>query len=138
MAKKLYRYVNEKKKDIFLNNFIEVGGNIGRAAKMSGITRQTHYDWMRNDARYAAVFNEEVRPIAVSCLEDEAMRRATGYEEDIYFQGVKVGTTIKYSDKLMELLLKANAPEKYRDRTETTVVGTGSAVVAWEGDSHEQ
>lgn len=137
MAKRFYRYVNDKKKDQFLNNFIEVGGNIGQAAKRTGITRQTHYDWMHNDARYASAFTEKVKPIALSVLEDEALRRATGYQEDVYYKGEKVGTITKYSDKLMETLLRANAPDKYRDRSETKVVGEGASVVAWEDDVHE-
>ena len=31
MAKKLYRFVPERKKNVFLNNLIDAGGNIGRA-----------------------------------------------------------------------------------------------------------
>lgn len=135
MAKRIYRFVNEKKKDVFLNNLIECGGNIGRAAGMSGITRQTHYQWLRNDARYAAAYENDVRPQAVSALEDEANRRAMGYEEDVYFQGQKVGKITKYSDRLMELLLKANNPEKYRERTEVkTTAEDGSVTMKWEGE----
>lgn len=135
MAKRIYRFVNEKKKDVFLNNLIECGGNIGRAASISGITRQTHYQWLRNDARYAAAYENDVRPQAVSALEDEANRRAMGYEEDVYFQGQKVGKITKYSDRLMELLLKANNPDKYRERAEirTTAEG-GNVTMKWEGE----
>ena len=59
---KLYRFTNEKKKNVFLNNLISCGGNIGRAAAKSGITRQTHYNWLKEDARYAAVYENDVRP----------------------------------------------------------------------------
>ncbi len=135
MAKRIYRFVNEKKKDVFLNNLIECGGNIGRAASMSGITRQTHYQWLRNDARYAAAYENDVRPQAVSALEDEANRRAMGYEEDVYFQGQKVGKITKYSDRLMELLLKANNPDKYRERAEIrTTAEDGNVTMKWEGE----
>ena len=109
------------------------GGNIGRAAAKSGITRQTHYNWLKEDARYAAVYENDVRPQAVSVLEDEAQRRATGFEEDVYYKGRKVGTITKYSDKLMEILLKANAPEKYRERSEVKNVDSdGVTTATWE------
>lgn len=134
---KLYRFTNEKKKNVFLNNLISCGGNIGRAAAKSGITRQTHYNWLKEDARYAAVYENDVRPQAISVLEDEAQRRATGFEEDVYYKGRKVGTVTKYSDKLMEILLKANAPEKYRERSEVkNVDGDGVATTAWEDDDN--
>ena len=132
---KLYRFTNEKKKNVFLNNLISWGVNIGRAADKSGITRQTHYNWLKEDARYAAVYENDVRPQAISVLEDEAQRRATGFEEDVYYKGQQVGTVTKYSDKLMEILLKANAPEKYRERSEIkNVDGDGVATTAWEDD----
>lgn len=138
MAKRIYRFVNEKKKDVFLNNLIDCGGNIGRAASMSNITRQTHYRWLRDDARYAAAYENDVRPQAVSALEDEANRRAMGYEEPIWFQGQKVGTITKYSDRLMELLLKANNPDKYRERTEIkTTAEDGSVVMKWDGEEDD-
>lgn len=138
MAKKLYRFVNEKKKDIFLNNLIETGGNIGRAAAKSGISRQTHYEWLKNDARYAATYHDRVKPSCLSVLEDEAQRRAMGYEEDVYFQGQKIGTVTKYSDRLMEVLLKAGAPDKYRDRVENKVVGEEPSCLGWDVSSDEK
>lgn len=49
-------------------------------------------------------------------LEAEAHRRAVvGVEEPVFYQGVVVGHITKHSDRLLELQLKANAPEKYRD-----------------------
>ncbi len=54
-------------------------------------------------------------------LELEAMRRAgLGYEEPVWYQGNQVGTVRKFSDRLMELMLKARRPERYRERYEVT------------------
>lgn len=51
-------------------------------------------------------------------LEREAKRRAIdGVEKDIYYQGDKVGTETKYSDKLLETLLHAADPDKYSKQT---------------------
>ena len=136
MAKKLYRFVPERKKNVFLNNLIDAGGNIGKAASKSGITRQTHYNWLHEDAYYASVYNDKIKPMCVSVLEDEAQRRAMGYEEDVYYKGEKVGTVTKYSDKLMEVLLKANAPEKYRERVENKITSNEPASFGWDtGDA---
>ncbi len=137
MAKRIYRFMNDRKKDVFLNNLIDAGGNIGKAAEKSGITRQTHYNWIRNDDRYAAVYENEIRPQCISALEDEAQRRAMGYEEAVYYKGEKVGTITRYSDRLMELLLKANNPEKYRERSEVkNIDGDGAVVTSWEDDEN--
>lgn len=138
MAKKLYRFVPERKKNVFLNNLIDFGGNIGKAAAKSGITRQTHYNWLREDGYYASVYHDRIRPMCVSVLEDEAQRRAMGYEEDVYYKGAKVGTVTKYSDKLMEILLKANAPEKYRERIENKITGDEPSSYDWDvGDERK-
>ena len=46
--------------------------------------------------------------------EAEADRRAMqGWEEPVFQGGVQVGAVRKYSDKLLELQLKANNPKKY-------------------------
>lgn len=135
MSKKIYRFINDRKKNNFLNKLIDCCGNIGKAAEKSGITRQTHYNWLHNDDRYAAVYENEIKPMCLSALEDEAHRRAMGYEEAVYYKGERVGTVTRYSDRLMELLLKANAPDKYRDRAEVkTIEGGGSVIAGWEDD----
>ena len=35
-----------------------------------------------------------------------------------FLQGAVVGTVRKYSDRMLELLLKGHAPEKYKDRVQ--------------------
>jgi len=89
-------------------------GVIKRAAKLAGIARETHYDWM-NDAEYASAF-AQARKQAADALEDEAIRRAQlGTLEPVYANGQKIGTKRRYSDSLLALLLKARKPE-YKDR----------------------
>lgn len=47
-------------------------------------------------------------------LETEAIRRAyEGVEEPVFYQGNQVGTTRKYSDRLLEFLLVGAFREKY-------------------------
>lgn len=63
--------------------------------------------------------------VGVSALEDEAHRRAfDGVDEPVFYKGEDCGAVKKYSDTLAIFLLKAHAPEKYRERQDLTVKGT--------------
>jgi hypothetical protein len=79
---------------------------------------------MREDQTYPRRFKEaEVQ--AARSLEDEAVRRARAgirrpvlhKGKQVYVQGEPLFTT-EYSDSLLMFLLKANNPEKFRDRLE--------------------
>jgi hypothetical protein len=90
-------------------------GNVSAAAVLATIGRRTHYDWIRDDAVYAASFADAVEE-AADRLETEARRRAvTGCSEAIYYKGAQIGTLKKYSDTLLIFLLKGARPEKYSD-----------------------
>jgi hypothetical protein len=59
-------------------------------------------------------------------LEGEASRRAVdGWERPLYYQGAQVGAERLYSDRLLELQLKAHRPEKYREKFELGGPGGG-------------
>lgn len=111
---KKYRFIANAKKNAFLNAFAELGTVKAAAAKVE-IDRTTHYTWLI-DETYKEAF-EKARQIAADTLEEEARRRAVeGYMED----GVK-----KYSDKLLIALLKANFPDRYKERVESKVELSG-------------
>lgn len=93
------------------------------AAESAGIARQTHYDWLKNDPEYRAMY-AEAEVLAVQSLEDEAVSRAVdGWEEPVFQGGVKVGTVTKKSERLLELLLKGKKPTTYRERSDVNVSG---------------
>ena len=122
MARKFYRFVNSKQKNEFLNIYIETG-TIGRAAKASGITRQTHYNWLKEDAAYKKAFGE-AKEMAGDLLEEEAHRRAVeGDEIGVYYKGMKVDSYRKKSDAILILLLKGAKPDVYAERQETKISG---------------
>ena len=102
----------------FLESFA-VTGNITEACAVAGIKRRRLiYEWQEHDDQFAAAFRE-AEITATEVLETEARRRAAdGVEEPVYHQGVVVGTVKKYSDTLLIFLLKARAPEKYRERVQ--------------------
>ena len=118
MAKKLYRFINSKDKNDFLNYYIQYG-TISKAAKKAGISRQTHYDWLKNDKKgfYRRAF-ELADKMAADLLEEEAFRRAVeGDLQVVYYKGEEVGRRRVYSDQLLSILLKGKKPQ-YRENTE--------------------
>lgn len=63
-------------------------------------------------------------------LETEAHRRAfKGTEEGVWYKGKLVGTETKYSDRLMEVLLRGERPEKFRDNVKLNADITGGVLV---------
>lgn len=115
--------VNEKGKAKFLRVYPECG-TVELAAKEVPVAPKTVYAWMKSDTDFATRVND-IKPVAkntyLGALEQEAHRRAVeGVEEPVFFQGRLVAHVRKYSDTLLIVLLKANAPEKYRERTEIT------------------
>lgn len=89
--------------------------SVTRAARWSKVARDTHYKWL-DDKAYADAFAATER-VAARSLEDEAVRRAhEGLRKAIRYKGKIVGYETEYSDTLLQALLKANAPDKFRDR----------------------
>lgn len=116
------RTVKKKQAD-FLAAFAKVG-NITGAAKEAKVDRRVHYEWLEDPA-YAEQF-DALGPLVLNILEDEAHRRAVdGVDKPVWQGGKKMGTVKEYSDTLMIVLLKARAPEKYKDRVQNEVVGKG-------------
>jgi hypothetical protein len=88
------------------------------AAKAAGIERSTVYRWLKKDKDFAEKF-EQARRDVLTVLEDEAFRRACkGVAEPVFYKGEECGEVQKFSDRLLITLLKAYAPEKYRERTD--------------------
>lgn len=93
--------------------------SITKAAAAAEVERTAHYRWLANES-YAALF-AKAQEQAAGVLEDEAVRRATeGVLEPVYYQGLKVGAVRRYSDGMMQFLLRGFKPEKYAARTEIT------------------
>ena len=83
-------------KEAFLIAY-RANGNVSEACRQAHIGRRTAYDWREADPAFRAAW-EEAHEVAVDALEEEARRRA-----------------LDQSDRLLEFLLKANRPEKYRE-----------------------
>lgn len=117
----------------FLEAF-KVSGNVTTACSAAGMRRrQTVYEWQEHDDAFAAAFREaEIE--ATERLEEEARRRAVEgvvKETPIFHNGAPVATITetKYSDTLLIFLLKARAPEKYRERQAIEHSGPGGGPI---------
>lgn len=109
-----FPHIKHAKKRAFLSSY-SACGNVSDAARASGISRFTHYDWLKSDADYAAAF-AEARETAADYIQAEIYRRGVeGIEEPIFYKGEQVGSVRRYSDKLLIVLAKALRPEQFRD-----------------------
>ncbi len=122
----------------FLNEFAQ-SGHVGNSAAKVPVDRTTVYLW-REDPEFEKLF-ELARKRAVTVLEDEAHRRAfSGVDEPVFYKGSKCGVVRKYSDTLLIVLLKANAPEKYRERIENSFDNSKplEITVRWDGNKRDE
>lgn len=120
--------MQKQKQATFLQEFAK-SGNILHAARQAGIDRTTHYDWLKKPeyaARYAVAEAD-----ALEVLEGEAIRRGlVGYDEPVFGKlpghetGTgQVGVVRKFSDNLLMFVLRARAPERYRENLKHELTG---------------
>jgi hypothetical protein len=120
-ARKLTHRQAARLKRAFLEKY-RVYGNISHCARLVGIDRRDIYYWQEHDETFAAAF-QLAESDAIETMEREAWRRGiegSPYERTSYWKGEPVGTDrkIEYSDNLLLALLKAKAPERYRDKVD--------------------
>lgn len=90
-------------------------GNVTNSALATGISRSAFYDARDKDPEFAAAW-AEAEEIATDALEAEARRRAVdGVDEPVYYLGQECGRIRRYSDRMLEILLKAHRPGKFRE-----------------------
>lgn len=134
-GKRRFHRIRHPKKVAFLEVYA-ITGNVSEAARRAGIDRTTFYDWVERDPKFKEAV-EIAEQEATELLEREAFRRAvSGVKEPIFHQGQRVGQVRRYSDTLLIFLLKARAPEKYREKfdVESRVQKTLRIVVDGGGD----
>lgn len=137
-------------------------GNISKAARIAGVHRSMHYDWL-DDPAYAADF-ASAHEEACDALEEEARLRAVdGWQEPVIYKGeimydyvrdengepvldeegypvkAKVPLTVrKHDSNLLTFLLKAARPEKYRDNFKGEITSSLRSTVDLSNLSTEQ
>ena len=144
------------KKGAFLAAYIRTA-SITKAARAAQVERQLHYRWLADDPEYPKQFEGAQRE-AAQILEDEAIRRAhEGVLEPLVYKGrfqyrqrpkkdadghpIKIGDRVvyedygsplairKYSDGLLQMLLRGFMPQKYRENTSVELSGPGGGAI---------
>ena len=104
-------------------------GNVTEAARVARISRNTVYTHRHADPVFAEAW-DDAEEEATDALEYEARRRAVhGVERPVVYKGEVVATIPEYSDRLMELLLKAHRPEKFKERVANELTGKGGGPI---------
>lgn len=94
------------------------------AANMAGVSVKALRDWEEKNQDFAEACREAVE-IGTDFIEDEAHRRAVqGVLKPVFQQGTLVGKVVEYSDRLLEMTLKARRPDKYRERHDVRSTST--------------
>lgn len=103
-------------KRVFLKH-LAASCNVSESARVAGVARSTAHDWKAADSEFSDGWDDAIE-VARDALEAEARRRAMeGWQEPIYQGGKKVGTIRRYSDRMLEVLLKGHKP-MFRDRSD--------------------
>lgn len=90
--------------------------NVTASAATVGVSRQHVHHKRRTNKEFAKRWEDAMQQ-ATDALEAEARKRAMeGYKRPVYQRGELVGYEPCYSDALMNTLLKAHRPEKFRDK----------------------
>jgi len=90
------------------------GANVRVACAAVSITADTAYKWRGLYPAFARAW-DEAKELGLNLLESECTRRAyEGTLVPVVHNGVVLGWTVEYSDRLARFLLTANRPEKYR------------------------
>lgn len=88
--------------------------SITKSCAIAECDRTSHYVWMRLDSDYAEAF-KVAHEMAIEAHEDEASRRALGWDETHYKADGTPYAVRKYSDTMLIFRLKALLPDKYRE-----------------------
>lgn len=101
------------------------------AARSCGLKIATVRAWKQKNPEFSLAWIEATQAYRES-LEHEAYRRAVnGTLRPVYYKGNEVGSVREYSDRLLELLLRANDPQKYGNRSQVDIdVRRGVMVLA--------
>ncbi len=113
----------------FLNE-LERTGCVSIACRAAGFGRTTAYKRRGEDEGFRAAWDEALA-LAADRLEAEARRRAVkGTLRPVYQGGRRVGSVRQYSDRLLEVLLRAHRPFFGQRRSDRAQGATGVLVVA--------
>lgn len=119
----------DRARDRFIQKLAETC-NVSEACRFAAIGRTTAYEMRDSEPEFAAAW-KDAEDEAADKLEREAWRRAVeGTDKPVTFQGEITATYKEYSDRMLELLLKAHRPERYVERSRVEVTGISAELDA--------
>lgn len=134
-------FLLRQQKELFLDN-LALNGNVTLAARAAGWKYPTVAERYRAEDEHFAEAWLDAQTQATDAMEYEARRRAMeGWDEPVWYMGEQVGSVRKYSDRLLEMMLKAHRPSRFREvqQAENTTPGVlvitqpqGQTAVEWE------
>ena len=96
-------------------------GTMSAGCKAAHVDKGTVLRWRAEDAEFV-VEEERARETLIDSMEAEAFRRGVkGVQRPVYQAGALAGYVTEYSDLLLQLLLRANRPDKYREKNDIQV-----------------
>jgi hypothetical protein len=122
----------------FLDSLRATNCSIRRSCKVSGLNRTMVESLKLRCSDFAKAWKDVYEEITDK-LEEEGFRRAVeGVEQDVFANGVVVGTKTVYSDSLLALMLQGRRSDVYRNKTATELSGPNGAPVELAALSDEQ
>jgi hypothetical protein len=118
----------EAQQAAFLKAYARLG-ILTASEEASGVDRNNHYVWLADPEKYPnypARFQEAGEKAADRCEKAMLKRGVIGWDEPVFGSlGSGAGTGVvgkrrMFSDRLLEIALKARRPEKFRERHEVT------------------
>jgi hypothetical protein len=115
--------ITDRQRQRFLDE-LALAHTITHAARAAGIGRQTVYELRQRDETFALAWADAIEA-GSDFIEEEVRRRAVeGTEKPIMYQGEVVAHVREFSDRLIELELKARRPQKYRENIALELSGS--------------
>ena len=124
-----FRY-DQEAQEKFLRHYAETGLLYASAAFCGGYCPNTIKDFRKVSPAFNMLAQDAKQTFNES-LEREMYRRAVeGVEEPVFYQGQKLEHKItRYSDRLMEVSVRGNIPEKYKENYLDPHAGSSTGVM---------
>lgn len=108
------------KKNAMLEALKKSLGNVATACKKTDLSRQTHYNYMRDDEDYAAKV-EDMKEVAIDFVESKLLEKINGVKMVKQGKDGPAGYTLPPSDTAIIFYLKTQAKHRgYVERQEVT------------------
>ena len=126
----------DRAREIFLAVLAE-RCNVSEACRAAGIGRSTVYQWREAEPEFAEAW-KAAEDEAADKLEAEAWRRGVdGVDKPVTFQGQITTTYREYSDRMLEILLKAHRP-MYREKQAVELSGPNGSPIEYRAAAKQE